>query len=140
MRRSMHRTPLVVLIALAVGACGGATTTTGGSPTTPTVPTTTETFTGDLNPNGARTYSFTTAAGTITAALTTVSPDSTIAIGLSLGTWNGSACKSELANDNAVQGAVLTALASPAGSLCARVYDVGKLVDPITFTVTIVHP
>ena len=132
----------VVAVALGLWACGGnSTTTTPTSPTTTTPPTTTETFEGTLNPNGARTFPFTlSAAGTVSATLTTVSPDATIAIGLSLGTWNGTACQIVLANDNAIQGAILTGSASAAGSLCARAYDVGNIVEPVSFVVTLVHP
>lgn len=141
MRRSIHPKLFVVAIALTIWACGDAATTT--TPTTPTAttPTTTETFEGDLNPNGAKTFPFTTqAAGTVTATLTSLSPDSTLTIGMSLGTWNGSACQIVLANDNAIQGAVITGTVSSTGSLCVRVYDVGKLVEPIAFVVTVVHP
>jgi hypothetical protein len=130
----------LLVVAAALGFCGCSNTT----PTTPTPPTpasTTETFQGNLNPNGAKTFSFTVqAAGALTATLTTVSPDATLAIGLALGTWNGTACKVELANDSATQGAVVTASASAAGSLCARVYDVGNLTDVVSFEVTVVHP
>ncbi len=141
MRRSIHRKLLVVVTALTIWACDDAGTTT--TPTTPTTTpqTTTETFEGDLNPNGAKTFPFNAqAAGTITATLTSLGPDSTLKIGMSLGTWNGSACQIVLANDNAVQGSVVTGTASSAGSLCVRVYDVGDLVEPIAFVVTVIHP
>lgn len=141
MRRPIHSTLLVAAIALSVWGCGDDGKT--ASPTTPTAtPTTaTETFEGDLNPNGARTFPFTAqAAGLVAATLTTVSPDASLTIGMSLGTWNGSACQIVLANDNAIQGTVVTGSASSSGSLCVRVYDVGRLTQAITFVVTVVHP
>src|SRR5262249_9021407 len=77
---------LAVAFALGTVACGSDTTT----PTTPTTPTTvTDTFAGTLTPNGGVTQTFTTAAsGTITATLTTLAPNSTLIVGLALGTFN----------------------------------------------------
>jgi hypothetical protein len=140
MPRSTRSKLLVVALALGFWACGNKSTTT--SPTSPTTPTTTtETFEGTLNPNGAKTFPFTIqAAGTVTATLTTVSPDASVAIGLALGTWNGTACQIVLANDSATQGAVVIGSVSTAGSLCTRVYDVGNLTDVASFVVTVEHP
>lgn len=130
---------LIVAFLLAAAACTG-----GGTPTTPTpaTPTTiTETFNGTLNRNGAETHPFTVASsGSVQATLSKVEPDNTVLVGLSLGTWNGIACKIELANDNATQGSTITATVSSAGLLCVRVYDVGAVVDPLTYEVQVVHP
>jgi hypothetical protein len=91
--------------------------------------------------NGSKTFTFTTqAAGTVTATLTSLSPDSTVTIGLALGTWNGSACQIVLANDSAIQGTVVTGTVSGIGNLCVWVHDVGMLADLTTFVVTVVHP
>jgi len=138
MRRSIQFATLAAIIALTTWACGGATTAT--SPTSPLIPTTTETFQGTLTPNGAQVYSFSSLVGTITETLTTVSPDATAAIGLSIGTWDGSSCTTFKANDNAIQGTVVTVGVTVAGPVCARVYDVGKLTGTINFTVTLEHP
>jgi hypothetical protein len=111
-------------------------------PTTPTPPeNVTDTFTGSLTKNGAATFPFTvTAAGGITAALASLLPESTVAVGLSLGTWNGTACNIVIANDNAVQGTSVLGQTTSGGSLCVRIFDVGKVVDPLEFTITVVHP
>ncbi len=138
MPRSTRSLLFVVAVALGLSACNNGPTTTT---TTPSTATTTETFTDTLNPNGAKTFPFTVAAaGTMTATLTTVSPDSTVAIGLALGTWNGTVCQIILANDNAPQGTVVTGSATTTGTLCARVYDVGNLTGDESFVVTVVHP
>lgn len=115
------------------------TITTPTTTTTTTTPITEPLFTGTLKVNGAATYPFTaTTGGTITATLTTAAPDA--GIGLSLGTWNGSACQIVIANDNATQAVAISGTVTAASSLCVRVYDVGKLTAPVDFTVTIVHP
>lgn len=141
MRRSIHLRGLAIAAVLALGVwgCNNTTPTTATTTTTPT----TETFQGTLNPNGAKVFSFAVAAaGTVTATLTTVSPDSSVAIGLALGTWNAAstACQIIIANDSATQAAVLTGAASGVGTLCVRVYDVGNLTANEDFTVTVVHP
>jgi hypothetical protein len=141
--------PGILLLAVMAGAagCNNNTTTTPTTPTTPSTPgsTTTETFTGTLNMNGGVSYPFTAGAGgTVTATLTSVGPDSTVAIGLLIGAWTGSACQasSSIANDSATQGAIVTGTVTAAAALCARVYDTGKVTaaQPVSFTVTIVHP
>ncbi len=133
--------PGLLMLGLLATACSDDTPTTP-TPTPPTTPPITEPlFTGTLRTNGAAVYPFTaTAGGTITATLTTLAPDATVGIGLSIGTWTGSACQIVIANDNAAQAAVVTGTVTAASSLCVRIYDVGKLTAPADFTVTIVHP
>lgn len=136
----MSRFPLAVLVASAlfVSACSN-------SPTTPTTTTTTtsvtDTFSGTLNPNGASSFPFSVAAqGFVYATLTSVADQTTI-VGMSLGTWNGTACStSGIQNDQAVQGATITGSVSGVGTLCVRVYDVGKVVGALDYQVTVVHP
>jgi hypothetical protein len=137
----------ILLFALTTGVAGcnknNANTVTTPTPTTTTTPTVTETFTGTLNMNGGVTFPFTaTAAGTITLTLASLAPDATLPIGLSLGTWTGSACQIVIANDAAAQTAVVTGTVTSAASVCARVYDTGKVTAaaPVNFSVSIVHP
>jgi hypothetical protein len=144
MRRLIPGLLLLSVLATGAAACNkNDTTTTTTTPTTTTTATaiTEPLFTGTLKVNGAATYPFTaTTGGTITATLSTVAPDATIGIGLSLGTWNGSACQIVIANDNATQSVAISGTVTAASSLCVRVYDVGRLAAPVDFTVTIVHP
>lgn len=129
---------LAMVLAVGAPACSSDTPTT---PTTTTPVTVTDTFAGTLNQNGAASYSFTTAAsGNVTAALSSLAPDSSLIVGLSLGTWNGSSCQIVLANDKATQSAVIIGTASAAGSLCVRVYDVGNVVGPATYEIQVNHP
>ena len=79
-----------MLLAVVVAACGAAACDSGDTPTNPIDPTppeiVTETFTGAVGQNGAVTFTFTTkAAGAVTARLTSVEPDATIGLGVSLG-------------------------------------------------------
>jgi hypothetical protein len=132
---------LIPLSSVIVG-CGSSS----ALPTTVTTPTsttlTTDTFTGTVNQNGGATFAFiANAAGTVTATIKAINPDATIAIGLSLGNWNGTSCAWAVANDNALVGAAVAGTASGPSSLCVRVYDVGKISDtPVTFSVDVAHP
>lgn len=137
--------PGLVLLGVLAGVAGcnkNDNTITTPTPTTTTAtPITEPAFTGTLKMNGAATYPFTaTTGGTVTATLTTLAPDASIGIGLSIGTWNGAACQIVIANDNATQTVAISGTVTAASSLCVRVYDVGRLTAPADFTVTIVHP
>ena len=130
----------------ATAACDSGNTPTTPTPPTP-APTVTETFSGTVGQNGAVTFNFTTAAaGQVVARLTAVTPDATIAMGLSLGEWNGFSCEIKIAKDDALVGAAIAGNVSGAGILCARFYDVGKIPDPnpdpvrLTFEIVLVHP
>jgi hypothetical protein len=144
MRRLIPGLLLLAVFATGTAACNNndsTSTVTTPTTTTPTA-TVTEVFSGTLNLNGASTYPFTaTAAGTVTATLTTLTPDATLPIGLSLGTWTGSACQVVIANDSAAQTAAISGTVTSAAALCVRVYDpAAKVTTASDFTVTIVHP
>lgn len=140
MRRLIPGLLLLATIATGAAACNSDDTTT--PPTTPTPPNVTETFTGTLTLNGASTFRFSAAAaGTVTATLTTVGPDATLTIGLSLGNWTGSACQLVVANDAAGQTAAVSGTVTAPATLCVRVYDpASKVTTAADFTVTVVHP
>jgi len=137
----MRRTLSGVLVVAAMFAAGCDNTVENATPPTGPSPTVTDTFTGNININGAATHTFTVSAiGTVVVTLSGVTPDATVVTGFSLGTWNGSSCQTVIAKDDAVQGNVLTGSVSGPGLLCARIYDVGKLPDTIGYTLTVVHP
>jgi hypothetical protein len=142
MRRSISVLLLLATLATAAAGCNEDDPTTPTTPNPPTTPLTfTQTFSGTLNTNGGSTSPFTaTTGGTVTATLTTVAPDATVVVGMSLGTWTGSACQVVIANDNALQGAVITGTVTSAASLCVRVYDVGRVTSPVNYTITVVRP
>ncbi len=139
----MHRPLLCAALCLTLVG-GAACSDDPGENPTPTPPTQAEIteppFTGTLTINGGATTPFTTiAAGTVTAIIDSLQPTPNVAIGVALGTWNGTSCQWIVANDNAGVGSGIAGFASGPGNLCARVYDVGKLTETVTFTVTIKH-
>lgn len=60
-------------------------------------------------------------------------------VGMALGTWSGSTCTVELVSDIAGLGSVLSGVVQGPGALCARVYDVGRILSPVEFTIEVVH-
>lgn len=141
MRRSISGSlALVLAIALGVSGCDSGDSTTTPTPTQPG-PTTTETFAGSLTPNGAAVFTFpVTGTGSVTATLRNVKPDSGVQVGLGLGVWNGVLCQVILSNDKAQQDTTVTGQVNSAGTLCARIFDVGQLSATTTFEIVVVHP
>ena len=134
-RRSLS---LIVAVALAfsAAACGDDAT-----PTSPTV-TVTDDFSGTLVPLGTNTHTFTVkAAGTVSVMLNTVAPLATLAIGVSIGSWDGTNCGVLAANGNARVSttSVLSGTANPA-NFCLQVYDSGNLTGDITYALQVTHP
>lgn len=130
-----------LVLPLLVAGCGNNAQT----PTTPTdtVTTVTDTFTGTLTRNGATSHPFpvvSAAGGDVTASLKALSPDGAAVVGMSLGTWNGTACQAVLSNDRATVASALLGRATSAGTLCVRIFDVGTLTEPQDYEVEVVHP
>lgn len=77
--------------------------------------------------------------GATSGATWTVSAVEGTIVGLALGTWSGTTCTIVLANDISSVGGLVTGAVQDAGTLCARVYDVGRIEVPVTFTIEVVH-
>jgi hypothetical protein len=126
----------------AAGASSGCSNTESVS--TPSVTTSTETFSGNLTQSSTITHTFTVSAkGTVTISLTGVSPLTTMALGVSLGTWNGTACGSAFAeNKDARSGSAALSGTAATGNYCVRVYDSGNVPSSwtVAYTVNVVHP
>jgi hypothetical protein len=134
---------LFLLLPLALGATACSDDNASESPTSPTAPqaVTDPPITGTLSKNGATTYVFIANTGTITATLTTVTPDTAV-VGLALGEWNATTelCQLRLANDNATQGKLLIGSAQLSQQYCVRIADVtGALTAPVSYEISITH-
>ena len=128
-----------VVVAALAAACSSTTTPT----VLPNPNSITETFAGTLTKNGATTYSFAIAtplqSTNVTATLTSVTPDDTIILGLSLGTWNGASCQVIITNDKALEGSTVLGTVNTSGTLCVRVFDVGGIADPLSYEIKVIH-
>jgi len=129
---------LVAGSAFAAAACGSNTIT---NPTPGTPPTSiTESYSATVTVNGANTQPFSVSTiGTVTVKLSALSPNDTVTVGVSLGTWNGATCTLIITNDAAVLNTTVTGTAQTIGQFCARVYDVGKLTAATDYTIDITH-
>ena len=138
----MHRKFLASMLlagALVTAGCDNEVENATGP--APPNPTTTDTFTGTINVNGAQTHTFpVVASGPVTLTLSEVLPDPASIVGLTLGTWNGTSCATVIANDNAIQGNAVIGGVTGSGILCARIHDVGKLTASLDYRLTVVHP
>src|SRR5436190_8803984 len=131
MRAFMLRFAFMVPALAAVAGCSG---TINDIPTTPDPVIVTETFSGDLNINGAVShYVFLNATGAVVATLTSLGESAPSKIGFSLGTLSSAGnCTTVIHKDDAVVGTALAGTVSTlGGSLCARIYDVGALTETI---------
>jgi hypothetical protein len=138
-RRAIRPLCVSALLAGALGAAACDDNNNNLLPIGPSPIPQTETFAGTLTINGGVTFQFTSNRGAVTATLATVSPDSTVVLGLSLGVWNGITCAATLPNDQAVQGSTIYGTVNTTGALCVRIYDVGKLPDSLDFEVKVIH-
>ena len=135
------RLTLVACSSAAIAGCALAAPS-APSPSTPTR--TTDTFEGSFKYQGSAAHPFTvTEAGTVDVRVTTLSPLTTMAIGASVGKWDGTNCTSvNIRNDNARVGATALTGTSEPGNYCVSLYDSGNV--PSTWTVAykvdVTHP
>jgi hypothetical protein len=139
-----HDTRLSILFTLLLcsAACASNNTT---STTAPTPATTTETFSGTVGPLATTGNPFVvSAAGPVTIELTSVVPLATMALGVGVATWDGTACGTTAItkNDNARAGTTALTGTATAGNYCVTVYDSGNVPADwtVSFSVQVVHP
>lgn len=140
------------LLLAAVAGCNNNTqtptsATTGTGTTTTTV--VVETYTGVLNRFGGVTHTFVTNSfGSVQLILLSLDRQYEPAegaenptIGISIGTWNGTACSAVVAQDRAAASASILGTANAAGMFCLRAYDAnGSLGGPTAYTIQVTHP
>ena len=106
---------------------------------TPVAPTITETFDDTLLVAGANTHTFNVQqVGGLKVSIANVTPSAAVKLGV--GTSSISGCI--VINDvTAVAGATaqISGTATVLGTFCVLVADVGNLVEPVTYTVTVTH-
>jgi hypothetical protein len=139
MRSLILRLLFVPIAAIAAGCSGDI----NNLPTTPDPVPVTDAFEGTLTVNGGVTHNvFTGATGAVIATLTSLGDNPPAKIGFSLGTLGATGvCTAVLVNDSAVVTSVLSGTVSNlGGQLCARVYDVGALAEPVAYRFTVTHP
>ncbi len=144
MKRVIGRGILGLAMALAIaGVSSCAATSTPTTPTT-TPATTTDTFSGTIAQLGSATNVFkVSTTGTVTISLTSVSPLSTLALGVAVMTSDGTSCINNISqNTDARVGTTALVGTATAASYCVKVYDSGNIAPggSSDFTVQVVHP
>lgn len=129
---------LLAVLGVAVVTAGCADPVAPVSPT-PAVPTVTETFSDTLLQLGANTHQFTvTVVGGVKVTLNSVEPGA--AVGLGIGTPSFGSCTIvDKVETVASAGVQLSGTATVPGSFCVSVYDLGNLVEPAAYTITVLH-
>jgi hypothetical protein len=148
MRRALLHGSLAVVLAAGLAGCDNIDESIPTNPGPPTLVTTT--LTGSLALRGAETKTFevspTGQTVNITVTITALTrqdqqePQEPIVLGMALGEWNGAVCQLKLVNDNAFAGTTIVGQVTGYGTLCVRVYDVGRLDAPIYYSIDAVHP
>jgi hypothetical protein len=126
----------VLLISFCTISCGDEAATT--APTSATSPTTV-TWTTHVGTRGSVSRSFVTSkAGSVTVTLqSAVVP---LGIGVGIPGASGSGCRPAVSVTAAPNDAPQLTTAVEEGTYCVLVFDVGGSVDPIPFTLQLVHP
>ncbi len=128
-----RRAGAAITLALLGVACGG-------SSTSPTGPTTTVTFSGTLAANATAVYAFTVVQdGTVSLTLTSLSPQTTITMGMGIGYPDPTgACSLATAYEAASIGYTLSGPIN-AGAYCLAFYDVGNVLTSVNYVLTLTH-
>src|SRR5262245_34901371 len=138
------RLPMLLAIFVALFAGAACHSTTTAPTTTAAAPSTvTDTFTGSIAQTANMSFPFTvTATGNVQVTLTDVEPLTTMALGVAIGSWDGTTCTPGLATtDHAKSGATALAGTAAAGSYCVQVSDAGNIPPTwtVSFTVQVIH-
>ena len=108
---------------------------------TPVNPTMTESFTGTLLQLGVNSHPFTVQQiGGIQVSITKIDPSAAVSLGVGTpSTASGTCLVINSLTAVVATGVQISGTATIAGSFCVSVADVGNLVEPVTYTVTVVH-
>ncbi len=135
----MSRLSAAVAGASLLALLTGCSSTTSPTATPTAAPTVTDTFTGTLAQGGSAAYNFTLASdGTVTITLASLAPQSTITMGVGLGTPGTTGCVVASTQENVKVGVpIQTSLT--AGAYCLTFYDLGNMTSADTYTLTVLH-
>lgn len=129
---------VLVLLAATAGTDAGCTRDTG-SPVAPTSATR-ETFSGQLDQRSSTVHPFDIAtAGQVDVSISGLGPLESMAVGIAIGTWDGTSCSTLETNANARQGTLALSGTAVSGRYCLQVFDSGNLAGPARYHVQVLH-
>jgi hypothetical protein len=134
------RSLLAAALTLALVATGCSDPELPAAPT-PVTPTITDTFTGTLAQFGTNSHPFAVQqVGGIKVVVTSVEPSAAIQIAVGTPSTASGVC---LGLSSAIgvpsQSTQISGTATVVGNFCVSVSDVGNLVEPVTYTITVLH-
>lgn len=108
---------------------------------TPVAPTITDTFTGTLLQGGSNSHPFIVqAVGGIRVSITKIDPSAAVSLGIGTpSTASGTCLAISSLTAVASEGTQLSGTATVTGNFCVAVADVGNLVEPVSYSVTVIH-
>lgn len=108
---------------------------------TPAAPTVTESFTGTLLQFGTNSHPFSVQQiGGIRISLTSLAPSAAVGLGIGTpSTASGSCLVLDQITAVSAPGTQISGTATLIGNFCVAVTDVGNLVEPVTYTITVLH-
>jgi hypothetical protein len=129
---------LVAALCAAALACAACAETVPAAPSVGPA-TTTDTFTATLGVSGSNTHPIT--VQTVSKfVVTLVSIDPAVPIGVAVGSLSNGTCVALSTNATVHDpGTVAVSGTALAGSFCVEVYDVGNVVDTLTYTISVAH-
>jgi hypothetical protein len=125
-------------VALLVAGCSDPTPPPAPSPVDATI---TDTFSGTLNVSGNNVHQFPVSqVGSLKVTLTSLDPPASVGIGVGTPSPSSGTC-TILSNMNVVAGpsVQISGTATVTGNFCVSIYDAGNLVEPVNYTVVILH-
>lgn len=128
--------PVVIGVSVLTAGCSDPVAPASPTPVTPTI---TETFSDTLLLLGANTHTFNVqTVGGLKVSIANITPSA--AVNLGVGTSSVSGCL-VISNLTAVASptAQISGTATVPGTFCVLVSDAGNLVEPVTYTVTVIH-
>jgi hypothetical protein len=134
----------IVPVALVLGLMGAGCDNSGSDTVPSSVPLTTDTFSGSVDPGGLAYHRFTVSRqGEVDITLTAAGPPATITMGLAVGVPSATTCELSISGGNVPAQAGTTPQlvgTAAAGELCVAVYDIGNQSVAVNYTVTVAHP
>ena len=130
---------LVAFVAVfAITACSDPVVPAAPTPVAPTI---TETFTGTLLQGGSNSHPFSVQQiGGIRVSITKIEPSAAVSVGVGTpSTASGTCLAITSLTAVASAGTQISGTATIAGSFCVAVTDIGNLVEPVTYTITVLH-
>jgi hypothetical protein len=131
-RPMRFRFTAVLALTAATLACGQSPTSTG---------LVTDTFTGSVVAGGYAGYQIpVTTSGNVVVTLVSLSPQSTITMGIGIGTQDASGTCTFFGQNESFHVGDVLGDSFVAGVYCVVIYDVGNVTGSVAYTLTVSHP